>query len=75
MGFIKEKLLICCNIMRKRMKNMDEDLDKKKGIQCDRTTVGIILVEERSFMLRNPKTFTPGYIKYVKKEDWYLKAV
>ena len=74
-GFLKEKLLVCCNILRKRMKDVDIDLDKKKGITVDQTTVGTILVEERSFLLRDPKTLTPGYLKYIKNEDWYSKAV
>ena len=47
LGFQKEKLIVCCNIVRKRLKNVDEDLDKKKGITADRTTVGTVLVEER----------------------------
>ena len=55
LGFLKEKLLVCCNIVRKRMKDVDDDLDKKKGIRCDSYTVGTILVEERSFLLRSPK--------------------
>ena len=47
LGFLKEKLLVCCNIVQKRLKTFDEDLDKKKGITVDRTTVGTVLVEER----------------------------
>jgi len=71
LGFLKEKLLICCNIARKRMKDVDGDLDKKKGIRTDRTTRGTILIEERSFLLRSPKTISQAYLKYISKEEWY----
>ena len=71
LGFLKEKLLICCNIVRKRMKCVEDNLDKKKGIRTDRTTRGTILVEERSFLLRNPKTISQAYLKYISKEEWY----
>ena len=40
LGFLKEKLLICCNIVRKRLKPVDHKLDKKKGIRTDRATAG-----------------------------------
>lgn len=36
LGFLKEKLLICCNIIRKRLKSVEHKLDKKKGIRTDR---------------------------------------
>ena len=75
LGFLKEKLLICCNIVRKRLKSDADKLDKKKGIRTDRTTVGTILVEERSFLLRSPKNLSQAYLKYIQKEEWYCKAV
>ena len=57
------------------MKDVDDDLDKKKGIRCDSYTVGTILVEERSFLLRSPKQLSQAYLKYIQKEEWYQKAV
>lgn len=47
------------------MKDVDDDLDKKKGIRCDSYTVGTILVEERSFLLRSPKQLSQAYLKYI----------
>ena len=47
------------------MKDVNEDLDKKKGIRTDRATVGTILVEERSFLLRSPKSLSQAYLKYI----------
>ena len=55
LGFLKEKLLICCNVIRKRLKSTEEKIDKKKGLRTDRVTAGTILIEERSFLLRHPK--------------------
>ena len=75
LDFQKEKLLICCNVIRKRLKNVDLNLDKKKGIRTDRYTAGNLLLEERSFLMRSPKTISPAYLKYIQKEEWYSKAV
>ena len=75
LGFSKEKLLVCCNIIRKRVKDVDNNLDKKKGIRTDRITAGNLLLEERSFLMRSPKNISPAYLKYIQKEDWYQKAV
>ena len=58
LGFLKEKLLVCCNVIRKRLKNTEEKIDKKKGLRTDRITAGTILVEERSFLLRHPKNIS-----------------
>lgn len=74
LGFLKQKLLICCNIVRKRLKPMEDKLDKKKGIRTDRATAGTILVEERSFLLRHAKNLSQAYLKYVGKEEWFTKA-
>ena len=71
LGFLKEKLLICCNILRKRMKDQDEQLDKKHGIQVDRMTAGELILEERSFLLRSPKNITDAYLNFIHKEEWY----
>ena len=35
-GISKEKLLICCFIILKRVRNIDNKLDKKKGIVYDK---------------------------------------
>ena len=75
LGFLKEKLVICCNIMRKRLKPVEDKLDTKKGIRTDRMTAGVILIEERSFLLRSPKNLSAAYLKYIQKEDWYIKAL
>ena len=75
MGFGKEKLLVCCNIVRKRLKEQDDQLDKKLGIRVDRITAGELILEERSFLLRTPKNLTQAYLKYIHKEDWYCKAM
>jgi hypothetical protein len=75
LGFLKEKLLICCNIVRKRLKPVDDKLDKKKGIRTDRHSAGTVLLEERSFILRSPKNLSSAYLKYIQKEEWYLKAI
>lgn len=58
LGFLKQKLLICCNVVRKRLKPTEDKLDKKKGIRTDRGTAGTILVEERSFLLRHTKNIS-----------------
>ena len=71
----KEKLLICCKIVGTRLKDLHAKLDKKKGINADRATIGKIKTEERSFILRSPKQITPAYLKYVHKEEWYQKAL
>lgn len=66
---------MCCNIIRKRLKVVEDKLDSKKGIRSDRHTAGTITMEERSFLLRSPKTISQAYLKYIQKEDWYSKAV
>jgi hypothetical protein len=55
MGISKEKLTICCNIIRKRLRNIDQKLDKKKGITYNKDISGKISVEERSFLLKPQK--------------------
>jgi len=75
LGFLKEKLLICCNIVENRLKPVDHKLDKKKGITTDRITAGMIMMEERSFLLRTSKQLTQAYLKYIHKEEWYCTAV
>jgi len=61
--------------VRKRLKSNDDKLDKKKGIRTDRHTAGTISIEERSFLLRSPNNISPAYLKYIQKEEWYLKAI
>jgi len=61
--------------VRKRLKLVDDKLDKKKGIRTDRHSAGTILIEERSFILRSPKNLSQAYLKYIQKEEWYLKAI
>ena len=61
--------------MRKRLKKVDHKIDKKKGIRTDRISAGMIMMEERSFLLRSPKQLTSAYLKYIHKEEWYLKAI
>ena len=67
--------MISCNIVSNRLKPVEHKLDKKKGIVTDRITAGVITMEERSFLLRNPQQLTLGYLKYIHKEEWYCKAV
>ena len=68
-------MFVCCNILRKRLKDIDNKLDKRKGIRTDRVTAGNLLLEERSFLMRNPKNISPAYLKYIQKEEWYQKAL
>ena len=75
LGFLKEKLVVCCNIIRKRVKDIDFKLDKKNGIRADRQTQGKLLYEERSFLMRKAKNISPAYLKFIQKEDWYNKAL
>ena len=74
LGFLKEKLLVCCNIVGNRLKPVDHKLDKKKGIKTDRITAGEITMEERSFLLRSKKQLSSAYLKYIRNEEWYCKA-
>jgi hypothetical protein len=73
LNFSKEKLLVCCNLMQKRLKQPDDKLDKKKGIQFDRLTIGKLTTEEKAMILRQGKQLTPAYFKYIHKEEWYQK--
>ena len=70
----KEKLLISCFIIMKRVRNIDNKLDKKKGIVYDKDMAGKLSIEERSFVLKDTKQLTEAYLKYIHKEDWFLKA-
>ena len=70
----KEKLLICCKVVGSRLKDVMKKLDSKKGIAVDKGTMCKIKPEERAFLFRGPKAITQAYLKYVHKEDWFLKA-
>ena len=58
----------------KRVRNIDNKLDKKKGIVYDKDMAGKLSIEERSFVLKDTKQLTEAYLKYIHKEDWFLKA-
>ena len=58
----------------KRVRNIDSKLDKKKGIVYDKEMAGKLSIEERSFVLKDTKLLTEAYLKYIHKEDWFLKA-
>ena len=73
-GISKEKLLISCFLILKRVRNIDNKLDKKKGIVYDKQIAGKLSLEERSFILKDSKSLTDAYLKYLHKEEWFLKA-
>ena len=58
----------------KRVRNADSKLDKKRGITFDKQIVGNLSIEERSFLLKDQKHITEAYLKYIHKEEWFLKA-
>ena len=70
---VKEKLLVCCAIVKRRFKDPSARLDSKKGITHDRFSVGKVKSEEKALLLRPSKQLTDAYIKYLHKEDWYLR--
>lgn len=72
-GFIKEKLLVCCFITKRRLKQPEEKLDSKQGITFDKNNQGKVTNEEKAFLMRPEKQITPAYIKYIHKEEWYAK--
>ena len=49
-------------------------LDSKKGIAVDKVTMCKIKPEERALLFKGPKSITQAYLKYVHKEDWFIKA-
>ena len=51
----KEKLLICCSIVLKRVRVADNKIDRKKGLTYDKMINGKLSVEERSFMLKDTR--------------------
>ena len=64
-GIGKEKLLICCHIVMKRIRNIDNKIDSKRGIVYDKEIAGKLSIEERSFLLKDHRQITEAYLKYV----------
>ena len=64
-GIGKDKLLICCFIVMKRMRNIDNKIDSKRGIVYDREIAGKLSIEERSFLLKDHRQITEAYLKYI----------
>jgi hypothetical protein len=72
-NLIKEKLLVCCALLQRKIKDPVTKLDKKKGISNGRMTLCKVTAEEKALLLRTEKQITVSYIKYLHKEDWYIK--
>jgi hypothetical protein len=70
-SFIKEKLVVCSNLVLRKLKEkqVDARLDQKQG--SDKVITGLELnMKEHSFLFR--ASYPASYLKFIKKEDWYL---
>ena len=70
----KQRLIICCNIIRKKSKPWDKIIESRKGIRDQHSFPGKIKPEEKSFLAKTDKQLTPAYQKFIKKETWFQKA-
>lgn len=71
MSFIKEKLVVCSNLVLRRLKEkqIDARLEQKQG--ADKVINGLELnMKEHNFLFR--ASYPASYLKFIKKEDWYL---